>query len=63
MAAAADGQTRRCIRKQVPLMVAQGSSLFLNGLVHLVNSLQSQSETSPAPSATEMLPLSFVQGL
>ena len=63
MAASADGQTRRCIRKQVPLVVAQGSSLFLNGLVHLVSSLQSQPERSPALSAMEMLPLSFVWGL
>ena len=44
-------------------MVAQGSSLFLNGLVHLVNSLQSQPERSPALSAMEMLPLTFVWGL
>lgn len=61
MAASAGGQTCSCIRKQVPLTVAQGSSLFLNGLVHLVSSLQSQPERPPAPSAMEMLPLSFVR--
>ena len=31
--------------------------------VHLLSSLQSQPERSPAPTATEMLPLSFVAGL
>ena len=38
-------------------------TVFKWSSVHLVSSLQSQLERSPAPTATEMLPLSFVGGL